>query len=253
MTKMHELLAAEKSLETQAGKCRGDLVETFSKKRHHFEEKKVVFTPSTEGGVPVTECQSDIQTTVRGELAWIKDHIAKALDAGFQIADTNTHARADVILEGDAGTVLLKDIPATALLELEKRAAEVHLLVSAIPTLDPAKGFVLDPQRGVGIYKAREVIKTRTKKDAKVIVKYDATKEHPAQTELVNVDIAIGTLSEQEWSSLISPAEKAELLNRAEMLIRALKCARSRANAAEVDTTKKLGNRLMGYVFEGKL
>jgi hypothetical protein len=250
MTKLHELLAAETNLETQAMKCRTDLVETFTKRRHHFEEKKVVFTPNTEGEQVKVEAQSDIQTSVTKELAWIKGHMVKALDASYQVAETNTKARADVILEDD--TVLLKAVPATALLELEKRAVEVQQLIASIPTLDPAKGFQPDPQKGAGIYKARDVVKTRTKKDPKVVVKYEATKEHPAQTELVVVDKDIGTLAEQEWSSLISPAEKAELLDRAEMLIRALKRARSRANDAEVDNTKKLGSQLLSYVFEGK-
>ena len=48
MTKLHELLAAETNLENQANKCRTDLVGTFQNKRHHFEEKKEVFTPSVE-------------------------------------------------------------------------------------------------------------------------------------------------------------------------------------------------------------
>ena len=85
-----------------------------------------------------------IQTTVQKELGWIKGHMAKALDASFQVAEANTKARADVVLEDDAGTVLLKDVPATALLELEKRAVEIQQLVASIPTLDPAKGFTPD-------------------------------------------------------------------------------------------------------------
>jgi hypothetical protein len=82
----------------------------------------------------------------------------------------------------------------------------------------------------------------------RVVVKYESTKEHPAQTELLNVDVPIGKISEQEWSGLISPAEKAELLGRVEVLARAVRRARSRANDVEVDTTKKLGKALLDYV-----
>jgi len=252
MTRLHELLAAETNLETQATKCRADLADTFAKKRHLFEEKKIVFQPNTEGAQATVEAQSDIQSSVKAELEWIKGHMTKALDASYQVAETNMVARADVVLEDEAGTVLLKGLPATALLELEKRAVEVQQLLAAIPTLDPAKGFQPDAQRGKGVYQARNITKNRTRKETKVIVKYDATKEHPAQTELVSVDAVIGTISEQEWSSLITPAEKAELLNRSDILIRALKRARSRANDAEVDLNKKIGARLLGYVLEGK-
>lgn len=251
--RLHELLAAEGNLETQAIQTRTDLANTFDKKRHLFEEKRSTFQPNEEGQPAKTEAQSDIQSTVLKELAWLTPHLAKALDASFQVANTNTIAKADVILDDDKETVLLKDIPATALLELEKRLSDwVLQLVKVVPTLDPAKGFVLDSQREAGIFKAREVQKSRTKKTTKVIVKYEATKEHPAQTELVSEDVAIGTISEQEWSGLITPAQKSEMLNRAEQLIRAVRKARSRANDAPVDTTKKIGKTLLDYVFAGK-
>lgn len=251
--KLHELLAAETNLDNQANKCRTDLVDTLTKKRHHFEEKKTVFIPNTEGATPMVEAQSDIVTTVRKELDWIKGHLTKALDAAFQIAETNMVARGDVVIDDDAATVLLTGIPATALLELEKRAVEIKQLVEAIPTLDPAKGFQSDEQRGDGFFKARDVAKTRTKKEKKVIVLHAPTKEHPAQVQLIDVDVPVGALQEQEWSSLITTAQKADMLDRAEKVVRALKKARSRANDTEVDTTKKLGNRLLSYVFDGKV
>lgn len=246
--KLHELLAIETNLENQANKTRTDLTATFEKKRHNFEEKRTVFTPSVEGMEPETTVQSDLQTTVRKELAWLSQYIIPALDAGYQVCEANVRARADIVLEDDAATILAKDVPATALLELEKRVAEVQALLLAIPTLDPSKGFLPDPQRPGGAYKARDVVKTKTKKDVKVVVKYEATKEHPAQTELLNVDVPIGKISEQEWSGLISPAEKAVLMDRVEKLARAVRRARSRANDVEVDTTKKLGKALLDYV-----
>lgn len=248
MPKLHEILAVETNLENQANKCRTDLMNTFEKKRHLFEEKRIVFQPNTEGAPAVTEHQSDIQSTVTKELVWIQAHIAKALDASYQVAEANTSARADVVLDDDANTVLLKGVPATSLLELEKRIAEIHALVAAIPTLDPAKGFTFDSQRNV--YKAREVVKSRTKKAARVIVKYEATKEHPAQTEIITEDVPVGTIQEQEWSGLVSPSEKAELIDRVERLARAVRRARSRANEVEVGN-HKIGNKLLKYVFTG--
>ena len=251
-TKLHELLAVETNLENQANKCRTDLADTFAKKRHLFEEKKLVFTPFEEGKPPQVEAQSEMSSTVAKELFWIQGHMAKALDASYQVAVANTHAKADIILDNDAGTVLAKDVPATALLELEKRCTEIKSLLETIPTLDPAKGFHPDPPRGDGIFVAREVKKTRTQKQPKVIVKYDATKEHPAQTEVFSVDAPIGTIEEQEWSALITPAEKAGLLDRIEQVNRAVRRARSRANDAEVDLNAKIGKHLLGFVFKGK-
>jgi hypothetical protein len=247
MAKLHELLAVEGQLKGQAEASRKDLRNTFEKKRHLFEEKRATFFPSAEGAKEKVEAQSDIQTTVREELGWMAGIWGKALDVSHQVAEANTSARADVKL--DSGTVLLTNVPATALLELEKRMGELQELVAAIPTLDPAKGFKPDSERGRGIYAAREVHKTRTAKVLKALVKYPATAEHPAQTETYTADEAVGTLHEQEWSALLTPAEKGELLERTEELRRAIKQARQRANDVELATAPNgIATALFGYV-----
>lgn len=247
-TKLHELLAVQGNLEGQSKKVIGDLTQTFHKKRHHFEEKKVVFTPNAEGEQAVTESQSDIQTTVTKELDWVTAHLTKSLNAAYQVAEANTQARADIVL--DNGTVVAAGVPATALLELEKRVSEITDLLKNVPTLDPAKGFQPDPARGEGYFQARAVTKGRTKKVNKPIVLYDATDKHPAQTQMVSEDVEVGKIQEQEWSSLLTPARKSELINKAEILGRAVRQARSRANEQEVDKTKKIADSLLGVIFD---
>jgi hypothetical protein len=248
MSKLHELLSVAGNLKSQADKVRTDLMETFEKKRQLFGEKIVSFTPSLEGANTVVETQSDLQSTVPKELEWIAVHLAKALDIQYQISEANMEARADVVLED--GSVLLKLLPATQLLELENRLQEIQGLVVKVPTLDPAKGFILDTARGKGVFKAREVVKPRSKKVMKVLVKYEATKEHPAQTDVYNEDVPVGVILEQEWSGMITPAAKAEMLDRCEQVLRAVKRARSRANDLDVDvTSKKIGKQVLSFIF----
>lgn len=251
---LHELLAVESNLQNQARKVTTELSDTFRTKRHLFEKKIVTFTPNTEGSTSTIESQSDIQTTVKSELAWIKPMLVKHINAEYQIADANTKAKADIIIENDNGeaNVIARQVTGTALLELEKRLAEIHTFVSCIPTLDPAKGFSLDPNEK-NTYIARSVNKTRTRKEKKVIVKYEATDKHPAQVELIDVDSVIGSVSEQEWSGLITPADKADIISRVEILQRAVKAARSRANNQEIDTTKAIGGSLLNFIFENKI
>lgn len=245
--KLHELLAVTKSLETQATKVRTELASTFEKKRHLFEEKLVTFTSSKDGLPSGTESQSTLQTTVLKEFGLLQPFLAKAIDAAYQVAEANTVARADIVLED--GTVLLTGVPATALLELEKRVEEVRQLLAATPTLDPAKGFVTDEAKGTGVFKARDISKTRTQKTKDVITLAPATVEHPAQVQLVDVDKPVGTIQEQEWSGLITPGAKSDYLSRAEVLGRAVRAARSRANTVEVDTGKRIGAKLLSFVF----
>lgn len=246
MTKLHELLAVETNLKGQADKTRRELMNTFEKKRHLFEEKLVTFKPIGEGPA-ITETQSAMNTTITKELTWVSGFIGNALNAAYQIADANTRAKADVVLE--TGATLLKDIPATALLELEKRMTELQELITSIPTLDPAKGFTADTQKGEGFFMATPVRKKRTAKVTTPVVLYEATDKHPAQVQLVPSDVETGTIHEQEWSALMTPARKSQLLERVEILSRAVRAARSRANTADVNPAAKIASELLGYLF----
>ena len=244
--KLFELLVVEGQLKAQAQATRADLRATFEKKRHLFEEKRKTFVASEEGAAPVVEEQSDIQTTVPGELRWLAGLWSNALDTSYQVAAGNTRARADVVL--DNGIVLLADVPATALLELEKRAGEIQELLLAVPTLDPAKGFRPDPDKGRFVFRARDIVKKRTKKVEDYVVVVPATVEHPAQVAKINKDIETGTIAEQEWSALITPARKGRLIERAEELRRAIKAALHRANAVEMATLPTCGKAIFDYV-----
>jgi hypothetical protein len=249
MTKLHELLAVQGSLSGQASKVRGDLAVTFDKKKHLFEGRKKTFQPLAEDAQPTVEDQQDIQSTVAGEIKWISTHLAKALDVAYHVDLANTAAKADIVAED--GTVLVKDIPATTLLQLEKRVTEWKDLIAAIQTLDPAKSFVPDKAHGEGHFKARDVVKQRKVKTKKLYIKYEATDKHPAQTELVDEDVPTGTILEQEWSALITPAKKADLLDRVETLHRAVAKARSKANDHAIETKDhKIGVTLLEFVFQ---
>lgn len=253
MPKMHELLATFEDQKGQATKTRTDLIGTFNNKPVLFRRKVVTFRSNHEGIQPVTEAQSDIQTTLQKEISWVSTFLAKSMDVGYQIDLGNTLAKADLVVEDEAGKNLLtvKDVPATSLLQLEKHLIQVRDLALAIPTLDPAQGFVKDDATGKGVWKAREVVKDRTKKDKKVLVCAPATDKHPAQVQVYDVDVVIGTTLEQEWSSLTTPALKSEILSRCDTLIQAVKKARSRANSIELDVTaNKIGKSLLDFIFQ---
>lgn len=248
MAKLHELLAVEKSLRGQAEATRTDLKNTFEKKRVHFSEVIQTFHSITEGVDPKVEGKLEIQTTVAKELQWIGEKLAKAIDLGHQVDMANTLARADVIL--DDGTVVLSNVPATSLLQLEKRVAEIQELVHAIPTLDPTKGFEPEPERGAGIYRARDVEKPRTEKKFSYVVMVQPTDKHPAQVKELMLDQSVGRVVQQEWSSLLTVTQKGDMLDRVERLLRAVKAARSRANEQVIDVkTEVIGERLLNYVF----
>jgi len=248
MAKLHELLAVETNLDGQAQKTRTELMKTFTDKRHLFSETLVTYTPDEENAKPTVEQQSAIQSTIKQEVAWLSKILAKSWDAGHQIDVANTLAKADVVDED--GAVVLKDVPATSLLQMEKRVKELHDFIVSIPTLDPAKGFRPDPDRGNGYFRALDVTKPRTKKVFVPLVLAAATKEHPAQVKEGWEDKPVGKVLNQEWSSLITPALKADLLDNCDKLQRAFKRARAKANEQEIDVkTSKIASELLDYVF----
>jgi hypothetical protein len=117
--------------------------------------------------------------------------------------------------------------------------------------LDPAKGFTPDKDKGDGIHKAREITSKRTKKEFRFTIMVPATKEHPAQVDKGTEDVPTGDLVTQEWSSFITTAQKAELMDKVDRLTRAVRRARAKANEQEIDVkTNKIGLALLSYVFQ---
>lgn len=246
--KLHELIAVRSSVKTQATKTLTDLSNTFEKKHHHFTAKVKTFTPVGENAESKTEEELDLQTTVNKELHWIRPFIAKAVDASLHVALGNTAAFADIVIE-DSDEPLITGLPTTTLLELEDVIEDLRKFAAAIPTLDPAKGFRPDPDKGEGIHVARTIEKVRTQAKKTIYTLAPATEKHAAQVQLIDEQVPIGTIRETEWSSMLTPAQKGLILERIEKLARAVRKARSRANEAEVDVSKKIGDVLLGYAF----
>ena len=249
-SKLHELLAVENEVRGQAETCRTDLKNTFEKKTHHFTKRIITVKSKKDGVADKVESQLNLQTTVKQELKWITEKLAKSMDIGHQVDVANTEAKADVVLED--GTALLKSVPTTSLLRLGHRLEEVRDLVRTIGTLDPAKGFEPDPNEGDGVFKARDDERPRTEKQFRFIIMVPPTDKLPAQVKELMEDVPVSAAVTQEWSSLITVAAKGEMLDRVEGLLQAVKRARSKANEVEVDQRQnKIGDTVLNYVFSG--
>lgn len=155
----------------------------------------------------------------------------------------NTRARADVVV---AGEVLLEQVPATFLLFLEKQLTDLRTFVSAIPALDPAEDWTLDPV--TNLWRTEPTQTTRTKKVQRPIVLYPATAEHPAQTQLISEDVVVGTWVLTKQSGALPEPRKQQLLERIETLARAVKFARETANAVEAPE-QSVGGKVFEYLF----
>lgn len=157
----------------------------------------------------------------------------------------NQQAKADVVVDGKA---ILTGVPVTFLLFLDKQVNDLETFVSKLPTPDPAEEWTHDPNSGLLRGKATESV--RTSKEPTVIVKYEATKDHPAQTELFTKDVPVGTWTQILYSGCLPTDRKNALLERIKKLQDAIKTAKEQANLLEVEK-QKAAEAIFGFVFGG--
>ena len=188
------------------------------------EKKKIVYS--------VEQAFKDIQTA-----------LADTIDCTAQQDYANCIAKADVVVDG---TVVLPQVPVTHLLWLEKQVVDMRTNLNSIPTLDPKEEWEWDDT--MGCYATKPEFTNKTKKIPRVFVKYAATKEHPAQTEMVQEDVVTGKWKTIKYSSAITEDKKREICRRADKLVEAVKKAREEANQIEI-TDVKLADKLFGFVF----
>ena len=77
---------------------------------------------------------------------------------------------------------------------------------------------------------------------------YDATPEHPAQTQLITEDVVIGHWTTTYFSGAIPRPKKRRFLERITELQEAVKFAREQANSQEADE-QRVGRKLLTHVF----
>lgn len=155
----------------------------------------------------------------------------------------NAKAKADVVI---GETVILKGVPVTHLLFLEKKLKDLETFVTKLPVLDPGEEWAFDSN--ANIYASKPTKKTRTKKVFVAITMAPATDKHPAQIKETTEDKVAGTWTETKFSGALPAQRRAELLERLEKLQRAVKFAREECNSAPVEEAR-VGAPLFSYLF----
>jgi hypothetical protein len=156
----------------------------------------------------------------------------------------NCKAKADVVVDGNT---LLKEVPATYLLFLEKQLVDLHTFIKKLPVLDASETWTFDSSADCW---ATEPIQTlRTKKVPRNHVKAEATDKHPAQVEVYYEDVTVGYWRTVKFSGALPAQRVNQLLARVEQLQEAVKFAREEANNLEVEDIK-VGEQFFAYLFK---
>lgn len=243
--KLHEVLAVEGELAGVNKRILAETHATLSKKEDHFLAWHKTYDPKDEDGETFPEEHHEMVTTVPAKLAYMFKQIAPYIDAVAQKERTNQEAVADLEVDGQ---VIAEGLPATFLLGLESKLKDWRAVLDSAPTLAPGKKWTADEAKGKNVWVSEHDDKrNKTQKTVMSKVLYEATKEHPAQIEKWNENVVVGWTAQKNWSGMLSPAQKSEMLGRLDMLARSVKKARQRANSAEL-VKVKIGEDLAKFI-----
>jgi len=247
MSKLHEITAVANDMRGLYAKIVTEAKKTFAERRDHFEGFNRTYKSEVQDDYARDPEVKKLVTTVPAKLAYVEEQLGKVIDASFQQEATNCTAKADiVVVDDDKQDIIAKAVPVTVLIQLEKKLSEMRAQIyDVIPTLDPTKEWSWDETNDY--YVNKDPSKRVTRKAAKVIEKSPATKEHPAQVELITIDETTGYHNQTNVSGMVTPKKKSDLLTRLDKLIHAVKTARARANDIEV-IKEKLASKLFKYL-----
>lgn len=231
-----------------------------NKKKHHHEaisdlhkatQKEVlmngfhrVYEPKDEDGESLPPESQKVQFKYKEVIEQMTEKLVELIDLTATKDWSNCEAKADVVVEG---SVFLEQVPVPHLLFLEKQLEDMRTFVAKMVELDPGENWTWDANSGQ--FKSDVVEQTKKQKQKRPIVLYDATTEHPAQTQLIEDDVIVGTWKKTKFSGAIPGPEKKKLMARIQQLSEAVKFAREHANSTDA-TEKKVGKKVLGYIFE---
>lgn len=241
--KLNQVVAVEKGVKNRVHEKVTDLHKTLLK-GDLFSGHSKTFKPLDEDGEKFADDNKKVQFRVEEIFKEMATASVELLDIEATKDNANSLAKADVVVDGK---VVLSGVQATTILFLEKQVTDFRTSVEKAPVLDSSKNWTLDANSG--LFKTAPQTSHRTKKVQKAIVKYPATAEHPAQTEMVSEDVIVGYWSSTDHSGAASKVDKEVLLARTNKLLDALKSAREQANlqeATKVEVGQKLFDFLMG-------
>lgn len=243
MTKLHEVIAARTARQKALlDECIA--LANTAKKKELFTGLTKSFDRADEDGTQYPPEEQHVRQRAEEVINDGKVALSTLADLVLTNDVGNTMASAAIVIDG---TALTKEVPVTTLMYLEKWIGHLRDFVRALPTTDTVNEWTWSADRGV--YESAEKQRVKTRKEQVPVVMYDATPEHPAQVELVGRDVVEGFWKERLFSSALSPEAKRSMLESVEALNVAVRQARERANAQEVEA-KEIGASLLGFVFK---
>lgn len=250
---LHELLATEKNFTSQVNKLQLETLQKFDKE-HLFKGyiktlKMLKDAPNNEQLELAGSEQKELVTTVKQTLDYLLGFWVKAEDLQATKNVTNQSAIANVEINGE---ILLSNLPVDELMGLEARLLDLRKVFEKMPTLDASKTWTRSLISESAWEAAIADVTVKTEKVVTPVVLYEATKEHPAQVKEVSKDDVVGTFTTKHFSGAATSLQKAQCLERLDILLVEIKRARMRANTVLLQPVF-VGKSIIEFIMSGVL
>jgi hypothetical protein len=239
---------------------KGTKSQTYSLQTEHDKlcQKDTLFKGLTKTYEPIDEEDKDrpdgetvlVQQSADEIVATMTEALAHYFDACATVEVGNTKAVADIEVDGQT---VLTNVPVTYLLFLEKQLNDLHTAVGRMPVLSPE--FTWHHDAGRNCFVTDELRKVRTKKVPKVVftataktTAKDGSVTEQQQGQVVQEDLPVGYWHTVHFSTALQPARRKQMLARISKLRDAVKQARERGNAVQVEKPA-FGKPLLDWVF----
>ena len=247
--KLHQILAVERTTSAETKRILGLAIQGLGVTGEQSPLSGIsrTYTPRDDDGDKLPGKFQHVQIKVEADIMpMIAEAVTRMLDVKYTRDEGNTHARADVTVDG---TVILKNVPTTYLLTLENELGELGKLLTQLPVLDPSVEWDWDTNRSA--YASKPATKERSIPVPQVQVLYGATKEHPAQVRPYETAKPVGDWTEVKFSGAMPAQAKEQILRRLSKLQEAVKMAREEANRIDVQNMHA-GKNVFDYLFARK-
>lgn len=263
MKKLNTLLGLTSVTENQFSALVKDYLSFFKKEQGAFKGEKKTYEPASgTADIPGQRSNKLVVTTVTEKLNWLREQAKDYIDNLFTIEATNASgvARAELIVDG----VSWGEYSSLELLRLKSilENGDFVQMYSAIPTRSETENWSASTNPE---YEGREVFQnlmvtgenSSTVKETIIlddpnISKLKDTASYSPVTGTRDTVIKLGDYTLQRFSGEWTHVQRAAVLNRRNVLLKAVVVALKEANDNVVVSSAMTAEKLFNYLHEGK-
>jgi len=189
-------------------------------------------------------------TSVDEQLKFMADSVANYINNALSIEKTNTSGQVTADLEVNG--VVIGQFSSAELLSLRNYIREFKKVYSKIPTYDP-NGDWQSALTEEGYFQSGKVktVKGRQVKDWKIVAPANQYQKEPVVKDFTK-ELLVGTFETINYSTMFSPKQKSDLLQRTQSLLVAIDVAIKKANDVPAVMVTE-GQKILEFLHTGIL